>query len=185
MRPLLCTLIAAALTFPTLGGCASYRYDVVPAMASPDSEGMTVLNDRDLVVPAAPARLRLRQAESRSVLIVENPTDTELSLDGSASAIVDPLGQSRAIAGQLIPPGAFVKFILPPLRDAPPTGPAFQFGVGVMVIDDTPRPAKYLDVGRSQEYWEWDGEGKIRVVLSIKQKNETTRHEILIKRTKT
>ena len=184
MRSLFCTLIAAALAIPTLGGCASYRYDVVPAVASPDDGGMTVVKNRDLVLPAAPARLRLRQVESRCVLIVENPTDTELSLDGSASAIVDPLGQSRAIAGQLIPPGAFVKFVLPPLRDAPPTGPAFQFGVGMFVVDDKPRPAKYLDIGRSQEYWEWDGEGKIRVVLSFKQKDQTFRHEIEIKRTK-
>lgn len=146
---------------------------------------MTVVKDRDLVLPAAPARLRLRQMESRCVLIVENPTDTELTLDSSASAIVDPLGQSRAMAGQLIPPGAFVKFVLPPLRDAPPTGPGFQFGVGVLVVGDQPRRAQYLDVGRSQEYWEWDGEGQIRVVLSLKQKDQTTRHEIVIKRVKT
>ena len=146
---------------------------------------MTVVKDRDLVIPAAPARLRLRQVESRCVLIVENPGDTEISLQGGASAIVDPLGQSRRLAGQLIPPGAFVKFVLPPLRDAPPAGPAFQFGVGMVVSASEPRHAQFLDVGRSQEYWEWDGEGQVRVILSLKQKDQTFRHELLLKRTKT
>ncbi|HEX8323083.1 MAG TPA: hypothetical protein VF595_04140 [Tepidisphaeraceae bacterium] len=183
MRLLLATLTSFTLLLVS-SGCTRYRYDMVPAMGSPDPTPTTIRKDQDLVLPAAPARLRLRQVESRCVLLIENPTDTEISLDGSASAIVDPLGQSRAIASQLLPPGAFMKLILPPLRDAPPAGPAFQFGVGVLVQSDEPRPAQYLDVGRAQDYWEWKGEGRVRVVLTLKQKDQSFRHEFLLLRTK-
>ena len=104
--------------------------------------------------------------------------------------IVDPLGQTRAIATQLIPPGAFTKLILPPLRDAPPAGPAFQFGIGVLAagsppaVSDAPRSAAMLDVGRAQDYWEWDDAKPIRLVLTFKQKDQTTRHEFTLRRTK-
>jgi hypothetical protein len=182
MRRLLCTLVLST-ALSTMLGCASYRYEISPAEDKSDSETMLVVKNQDLVVPAPPARLRLRQVESRCVLMIENPGDSEIMLDGPGSAIVDPLGQSRAIAGQLIPPGAFVKLVLPPLRDAPPAGPAFQFGVGMQVLNDEPRPVQYLDVGRSQEYWEWDADRPIRLVLSFKQKDQTFRHAYVLTRT--
>lgn len=185
MRNPLCT-VASIFLLLLAGGCTSYRYDVSPesADASMDASALEVLKDRDLVIPAAPARLRLRQVESRCVVLIENPTDAEINLESSGSAVVDPLGQSRGIAGQLIPPGAFVKLILPPLRDAPPAGPLFQFGVGMQVRSDEPRPVQYLDVGRSQDYWEWDGNGPVRLVLTLRQKNETFRHAFVLRRTK-
>lgn len=165
-------------------GCASYRYEISPAEDKSDSEIMLVVKNQDLVVPAPPTRLRLRQVESRCVVLIENPTDSEIMLDGPSSALVDPMGQSRAIAAQLIPPGAFVKLILPPLRDAPPAGPAFQIGFGMMVMGDEPRPVQYLDTGRSQEYWEWDTDRPVRLVLSFKQKDQTFRHAYVLTRTK-
>ncbi|MGC4032057.1 MAG: hypothetical protein QM754_10050 [Tepidisphaeraceae bacterium] len=176
-------------------GCVSYRYDLTAVDAAPATNPTDfaaagvptqVVKDRDLVIPANPARLRLRQVESRCVLMIENPTDAEITLDGNASAIVDPLGQSRYVATQLIPPGAFVKFVLPPLRDQPPTGPQFQLGIGMWASADadTPRPARYLQTGRPAEFWEWDGEGKIRIVLTLKQGDQTTRHTFVLTRVK-
>ena len=184
MTPSRTLAILLPLILVWAGGCASYRYDVVP----PAGATLTVAKDRDLVVPADPASLRVRQHESRCVVIIENPTTQPISLDAAGSAIVDPYGESRSIASQLIPPGSFTKLILPPYDERPRNNSGLQFGIGVMVDAgdlDQPRKAQMLQSNApKQEYWEWDGEGEIRLILSLKQESTSTRPEMVIRRTK-
>jgi hypothetical protein len=185
------TLPAISACFALLlsAGCASYRYDI----AAPDTPDRQVRKDADLVIPATPAELRLRQVDSRCVLLVRNPTTQPFSIDGSTSAIVDPKSQSRAIGGQLIPPGSFAKFIVPPMQQAEPRGPEFRIGIGVgMQVQGPPAPteprqAVYLQSGAGpMEYWEWDGPGSIRLILAIKSDGQPapTRYEFVLTRSK-
>ncbi|MBC7785215.1 MAG: hypothetical protein H7144_15375 [Burkholderiales bacterium] len=167
-----------------LGGCTSYEYQFVPA----ESQPLTVRTDEDLVVQAAPARLRLRQEKSRCVLVVENAGSDTFAVDSAGSAIVDPSGQSRAIAPRLLPPGSYFKLILPPLREVEPRGPEFRIGLG-MQVDAAPRQDAvkpiYLAIAPgATEFWEWDGDGEVRIVLALKQNEETKRHHFLLRRFK-
>jgi len=172
--------LAIAL-FLILSGCTNYRYDVLGA----DGSAVPVAKDRDLIVPAAPANLRFRQVESRCVLMVENPTTQPIALDGAASTIVDPKGESLAIASQLIAPGSFTKFILPPYDERPRNDSGFQFGFGVIVDAQDRRPLNLLQInGPKQEFWNWDSAGEIKLILSLRQDDKPTRHEVVLRRTR-
>jgi len=166
-----------------LTGCTTWHYDV----SDPVGASKSVTKDADLVIPAPPGEVRVRQVESRCVFMIENPTTQPITLDGSNSAIVDPTGQTRVLAGQLIPPGAFVKLVLPPIEEYEPRGPEFRIGFGMQVsapTQDTVR-AQYLMSGASpMEYWNWSGSGSIRVILTLSQEQVSKRHEFLITRTK-
>ncbi|HEY0010035.1 MAG TPA: hypothetical protein VGB55_15010 [Tepidisphaeraceae bacterium] len=167
-------------------GCTSYRYE---AQVPPEAP-MAVVKKVDLVLPAGPVELRFRQVESRCVLLVTNRQSEPVQIDGNASALVDPKGQSHPVAGQLIPPDSHVKFVLPPLRDVNPRGPAFQIGFGVLVNADlpdsqSPREALYLSSAASGDgYWEWSGSGEIRLTLALVHQEQRTTHHILIRRIK-
>jgi len=162
-----------------ISGCANYRYEIT---AGP-GQTSEVLKDRDLVIPAAPAELRLRQVESRCVVLVTNPTTQPITIDGGSSTIVDPKGQSRAVASMLIAGNSYRKLILPPMRDYDPQGPQVHLGLGFMVNAATVRTPQYLDVDLpAQEYWEWDGAGSIHLILTLRQNDQSTRHEWTITR---
>lgn len=165
-----------------LGGCVSYQFDVT----TPDGGALQVMKDQDLVIPADPVRLRLRQVESRCVLIIDNPGNDPVTLDGSASTIVDPTGQSRPMATQLIAPGSYIKLILPPLHPYDPRGPRVTFGFGMFVDAQPERQATYLDIDPTgQDDWDWPGEGTVRLILSLKVKDQTSHHEITLRKIKT
>lgn len=157
---LLCTFIS---------GCASYQYQIV----APDGSSRIVPVDQDLTLDASPARLQMRIVENRCVVLIQNPQDKPISLEGGQSALVDPNGRSRVIASQLIPPGAHVKLVLPPLREyVQPRGPQIGIGFGMRVDaadhTDAPVRARYLQIGAGpMEYWEWDGAGVVSLVLSF------------------
>jgi hypothetical protein len=148
-----------------LAGCTSYRYDAAVGGNPP----MAVQKETDLVLPAGLVELRLRQVESRCVLLVVNRNDADVTLVGEKSALVDPRGQSHAVGGQLIPPNSHVKFVLPPLRDTTPSGPTIGIGFGVLVENDAPRNALYLTTSPVPDYWDWPGEGEIRLTLSVRK----------------
>ena len=166
-----------------IGGCTSYRYSV-----DTGENVLLVKKDQDLVLRADPAELRLRQVESRCVVLVANPTSQPFEIDGGGSAIVDPRGQSRGIAPQLVPPGSYVKYVLPPLRDQAPRGPSFGIGLGVLVqapATGEMRKPVYLDIGpRNMEYWEWDGAGTVKLILSLKQNRQMQQHTFVLRREK-
>ncbi len=177
-RTALLSIIGLLLT-----GCASYRYDV----AGPDGSAKTVRKDADLVIPAEPAEIRVRQVENRCVFMIENPTTQPVSLDGANSAVVDPTGQSRALAGQLIPPGAYLKLVLPPMAEYEPRGPEFRIGFGMQVSapqEESVKAHYLMSAAGPMEYWEWSGAGSIRLTLSLVQEQVSRRHEFTITRTK-
>ncbi len=167
-----------------LVGCTSYQYEI----STPNGPSRSITKDEETIIPANPAELRLRQVDSRCVLLIGNSSKELLSLQPAGCAIVDPAGQSRAIAARVIPPGSHLKLVLPPIREVEPRGPVFGIGVGMQVDAssiDQPREAQYLSSGNdSQEYWEWNGAGTIKLFLSIKQNESETKHEFVITRRK-
>ena len=171
-------LIPLVAVLGLLSGCKSYQY----AVSSGDGGYSQVLKEKDLVVPADPARLRLRQVSSHCVVLIDNPTTQPIALDGGQSTIVDPKGQSRQIAGQMIAGGSFVKLILPPIQERD-SQPAVHFGIGFLVDAERPRTPMYMDVNPpSMEYWDWDGTGAIRLILTLRQGDQSTRHEFTVRR---
>jgi hypothetical protein len=170
-----------------VGGCASYQYQIV----APDGSARIVPKEGDLRLAASPAELQLRQVDSRCVVLIQNPTTQPISLNGAQSAVVDPTGRSRVIASQLIPPGAYVKLVLPPLREhVEPRGPqiGIGFGMRVQVPENTQTSvfAQYLQIGAGpMEFWEWAGEGTASLVLSLSETNRPpTSHTVRIERSK-
>jgi hypothetical protein len=176
---LLCTIGVFCLL---AAGCTSYRYEI----AAPDGSSKVVSKDADLVIPAPPGEVRVRQVDSYCVVMIENPTTRPVTLDGGESTLVDPGGQARAVATQLVPPGAFTKIVLPPLRQVQPRGPEFRIGFGMQVLapasTDEPVVARYMQYAGPVEYWEWSGEGSVRLILGLRQDDQLVHHQFLIQR---
>lgn len=165
-------------------GCTNYRYEVADASGSRKSIGKNAATHWS----ADPVEFSFQQSENRVAMIVTNIGKDDLTLDGPRSTIVDPSGQSRAIQSQFLPTGAHVKFILPPLRKYDPQGPRFMIGVGTgfrVEAKQTDAPI-YLDVAQTgNEFWTWDGEGSIKIVLSLTDSHQqTVRRELLLRRYK-
>lgn len=184
MRPILLFLLASVLI-----GCTNYRYDVT------DSSGSlkTVRKDASIEWPADPVAFSFKQTEDRVVMLVTNTGKEDLTLEGQRSTIVDPNGQSRALQPQFLPVGAHVKYILPPLRVRYPRGPTWSIGVGTgfrveapQAIPEDAHPPVYLDVSTTgDEYWQWDGEGSIRIVLNfVDPHGQSIRRELELRRYK-
>jgi hypothetical protein len=172
-------------------GCASYEYDIT----RPQELARHVGTKDDVVLQRPPLEYRLLSADSRLVMRIYNPQDTPVTLLGDRSSIVDPQGQSHPLLGQTMAPHSFVKLILPPLRPRiERSGPSLEFGVGGIfasrhhprlreyeAIDGPEYLAVYDDAGT---YWDWAGEGEIRLTLVFQQGEQTFEHEFVIDRRK-
>ena len=173
MRPIVLPLLLLLTA-----GCATYEFDLV----EPADLRAHVGRKATTTVPVDPLVYRLRAAEGRLVMWIDNPTSDPIQLVGERSTVVDPRGESHPVVGRTIAPGSFVKLIFPPLRPRlERVGPTFGVGVGVGVSDarrygrrelmgihdpwdDGPRYAVVYDDSRSL-YYDWKGEAAIRVSL--------------------
>lgn len=147
-----------------LVGCSSYTYQ----LTEPADARREILKDAALVLPFPPLEYRLERVESHVVVFVHNRGQQNVSLNGNKSVIADPSGQSHAVASQLIPPGNFVKLVLPPLPGyREPHGPQFQIGIGTgfrvdaaTAVDQPVYLAAYAD-----DDWDWKS-GTVRLTLA-------------------
>ena len=182
-------LIPVLLLF--LIGCARYEYDIT----RPADLAMHVGTKADAVAQRSPLEYRFRTAENRLVMSIYNHTDDTIQFVGDRSSLVDPDGQSHPLRSQPIAPQSFIKLILPPYRPTfQRTGPTFGIGVGTHVgdrrgpyYDDDPfydEPQYLTVIDDSAIYWEWSGEGQIRLMMVFTRKEETFNHEFVIRRVK-
>jgi hypothetical protein len=104
MRTALLPLLALFLT-----GCAEYQYDLVQPPALARHVGPT-----QTVVPDGPLVYRLQSYDSYLIMLIENPSNGPIRLDGERSVIIDPQGESHPLLTQIIAPHTFIKLILPP-----------------------------------------------------------------------
>lgn len=164
--------------------CAKYEYDVIqPKVAEPHVDPK-----HDVAYDAGPVSYRFTNYDSRLVVRIYNQTEDKLEIAGSHSAVVDPTGQSHPVPTQPIPPHAFVRLVLPPVRPQFVTngGPAVygpglnrgEFGFGGYY--DEPRTYTLRDDG--QTYWDWDGETTARLTVTIRQGARETTQEFTLGR---
>jgi hypothetical protein len=185
---LLLSLLALVLL---CAGCASYEYDIT----RPSELARHVGTKDDVVLQRPPLEYRLVTMENRLIMRIYNPNDEPITLLGDRSSVVDPQGQSHPLLSQTMAPHSFIKMILPPLRPrVERVGPSIEFGVGGMIssrhyprlreydaIDGPNYLAVYDDTAG---YWEWSGEGEIRLTLTFQQGDRTFDHEFVIARRK-
>jgi hypothetical protein len=174
-------------------GCARYEYDITrPAelAAHIGSKAYTTFQ-RDLF------EYRMRAAEDRLVVEIQNQTDDPIQLLGDRSSVVDPDGQSHPLRSQPIAPRSFVKLIIPPYRPVVrQEGPTFGIGVGTYgdrrhhpegfeEIDSYDRQPQYMTVVEDNAlYWDWKGEGQVRMMLTFERKEQMFTQEFVIRRVK-
>lgn len=183
LRPLAFSLLLAGL----LTGCTTYEYDVLQARAPgvtipPPMTGNEPSNRAgtkdDLIIDIDPIRYYCRSVDNRLVIRAFNRSADTVQLVGVRSAVVDPSGQARPIRSQSIPPGAFVKLILPPVRPEFVSdggvrigggygyGPGLsrsEFGVGY--YDGYEGPARYTLRDAGDVYWDWKSETEAKLIL--------------------
>ena len=185
MRSLLILLGLSGLMWLSTG-CAKYEYDIL----EPQDHAGHIGSKSDHDVTVEPLMYRLRAYDNRLVMRIYNETDDPIHLQGDRSFVVDPEGQSRPLRSQTIAPRSFIKLIFPPVRPYWNTGPSVGFGVGYVASSSdckgsnanvVYRPAFYdqpryysLDDG-GVVYWDWRGEGSVRVTLVYQREgaNET------------
>jgi hypothetical protein len=186
-----CALLLITL-FVLVTGCTTYEFDVT----RPPELATHVARNQDAVLTREPLVYRLRAVENRLVMNIENGTDEPIQLAGDQSTVVDPDGQSHPLRSQAIAPHSFAKLILPPMRPVIRSGPTFGIGVGAHVgyhpgYDDFhddwyhDHPQYFTVVDDNAIYWEWRGEGDIRLMLVFLGKDgESFSHEFVIRRVK-
>ncbi len=185
------------------GGCATYEYDVI---RPPEVGHIGQKEWKSVTLDDAAVEYRLRSANNHLVMDVFNRADDEtLKLIGDDSAAVDPKGESHPFKSRTIPPGSYIRLILPP---PPPTirrsGPTFGFGVGVgtlgsryrrsefgygRVYDDDfydPGPTYYAVYDYSDStLWQWEGDRTdVKLILIFERGKERLHHELLLRRIK-
>jgi hypothetical protein len=177
-----------------LVGCARYEYDVV----RPVELSQHVGTKEDVVLQRDPLEYRLRTVENRLVMRIYNHTDDPMTLVGPRSSVVDPGGQSHPLPMLTLAPRSFIKLIFPPQPAViQSTSPTFGIGIGGSFGDarrrgypydpeyglaDGPRYFTVYDDG--QLYWDWDGEGDIRLNLVFERNGKFFEHEFVIARRK-
>ena len=203
LRPL--ALLPSAFILAFASGCARYEYDVLePA----DLAGHVGANSWVSLRRQGDLEYRLRTADDRLVMLVYNRGGATVKLLGEDSALVDPRGESRPVAGATLPPGSYVKRIFPPPRPRVERyGPSIGIGIGAGYgggygrhrhgfhrhghrfgsdFYDPVEPRYYTVYDPSdRRYFAWPGGTSVRLLLTFEREGgETVRHEFLVRRTR-
>lgn len=171
--------LALPLMACMLGGCAHYRFDIV----SPENLRRPIPQDSTLVIRLSPMEYRMQAVENHLVIRVFNISSDPIRFLGDQSTIVDPGGQSHAMYGQAIAPGAYMKLILPPMVEYVAYYPYTTVGVGFgygwhhrfyggwhgaywydPLWDE---PAYVPAYEPNQPYWRWYGPGDVKLMLTF------------------
>lgn len=120
----------------TLGGCATYEYQIVQPADLAGHIGGSVHE-----VKIDPLVYKMQSYQNHLVVQIFNPTGDAVQLIGEQSSVVTPDKQSIPMQSQAIAPGSYAKLVLPPLRaEIQPTGPSIGIGLGMRV--DASGPAE-------------------------------------------
>jgi hypothetical protein len=178
-----------------LSACTRYEYDIVhpPDLA-------THISKQEVSVPREPLLYRMQVVDNHLVMLIDNPTDDPYQLLGEQSTVVDPGGQSHPLRPMAIAPHSFGKLIIPPVspRYYYPYNSGFGVGVGTVIVHDhrhhfVDDPDYFVDeeprylavVDDNLLYWDWKGEGQIRMTLMFQRRDEKPfAHDWVISRSK-
>jgi hypothetical protein len=165
-----------------LAGCAHYDFNLV----KPEQFAATVGKKDDTPVTVDPLEYRFRNVDNFLVVRIKNPTGDPIQLLGDRSSAVDGRGEAHPLRSQTIPPGAYVKVIVPPPRPtAYDPGPHFGFGLGVIgragrgfgglydpLFYDEPRVYTLYDEGNNY-YWDWRGNTSVKLTFTFERGGKT------------
>jgi hypothetical protein len=186
-------LLPLALSALAGGGCVRYELDVV----QPQDLAGPVPSNKPVELPIEPLVYQLQTAEDRLVVIIHNDTDDAVKLLGDDSYVVDPKGESHPLPTRAIASRSATKLILPPVPPTIRSQPAFGIGFGVGLssagyrrrghflhnYDDFHTPRYYTVEDDGTTYWDWGGEGPIRLRFVYEQGSERVVHNLeLIRR---
>jgi hypothetical protein len=180
-----------------LGGCASYEYDLV----RPEAHAGHIGTKESQRITMDNVEYVMKSSNDHLVIDAYNRGEEPMKLIGDDSTAIDPKGESHPLRSRTIPPGSFVRLILPP---PPPqiqrSGPTFGFGVGVVGsrfhhrdfgyggINDfyEPGPTYYAVYDSSDAtLWRWEGDRTdARLILVFDRGKEPIRHDFLFRRVK-
>jgi hypothetical protein len=161
------------LLTPFLGGCV-YQFNLV----KPEKFAANISRKEDTVVDLDPMQYRFRVVDNFLIVRIKNPTSDPIQLLGDRSSAIDSHGEAHPLRSQMIPPGAFVKVIIPPPRPtAYDSGPSFGFGIGVIGRAgrgfgglyeplDEPRTFTLYDAGNNY-YWDWKPNSSVRLIFTF------------------
>lgn len=193
-------LLPVVLAFLASPGCTRYDYELV----SPPGAAQPVGRKAPARVELDPVVYELLAREDRLVMIVRNEADVPVKLAGEDSYVVDPEGESHPLPTRTIAPRATTKLIFPPMSAAPrPRGPVFGVGVGVGLSSAGPPEQGHFAAGARDDfglapaapqyysvepdetaYWDWRGEGTIRMRLVYEQEDRRVTHDLVFERRK-
>jgi hypothetical protein len=182
-----------------LAGCKSYHYQIT----APPEAATTIPPKQTRTISMPPIEYVMQTREGRLVIQVYNRGQDVLRLAGAESYVVDSRGETHPLPDGTIAPGAYIKFIIPPLAGGTYGTTSFGVGVGVGIHGAAPQADEtaeasaalsqtqsaataapmYLQVAPGM-HWEWRGEGQIRLSLLYLQPDQSFRHEFVISRQK-
>jgi hypothetical protein len=188
------------------GGCARYEYDIVQP---PELAAHVGANSWVVLRRGNDLEYRLRTADNRLVMLIDNRGERPVKLLGADSFVVDASGESHPLYSSTIPPGTYVKRIFPPplptmQRNGPTVGVGVGAGyVGAMHVGHAHYPYHYPYPHHSlayddlepryytvydpndRTYFDWPAEATVRFLFAFQREGEDTfRHEFLIRRRK-
>jgi len=174
------------------GGCAHYEYDLLqPAkLHAGTKEAASAKID--------PLRYDLITVENQLVMMIHNPTEQPIVLQGDKSYVIEPSGRSCYLRGMSIAPGSYAKYIFPPPKPYVQDPGGFRIGVGTNIETaggfrngagmgggyetGGPQPVRNLD---ESYYWTWDGEGTVKFhFVFLSNDKDSFTHDLVIQRTK-
>jgi hypothetical protein len=177
----------------SISGCAKYEFNLV----QPADRSQHIGAKTDAVVAIDPLEYRLRAVDGRLVMRIFNPTEDPIELIGPKCTVVDPKGQSHPLRSETMAGGSFIKLIFPPMRPRvyqPYYGPTIGVGVGYSArgacrpfrYQPMPSTPRYFTVYDESDtyYWDWKGEGEVRIALVFRRGDKEFRHEFLFRRVK-
>lgn len=188
MKTIFCTLLLLCLA----SGCAKYEYDIMqPADLAQH------IGSEPAEVAVDPLMYSLQAYDNRLVVLVRNPTEDAITLQGSRSVVVTGDGQSHPLQERTIAPGTYIKLIFPPLRPRiERVGPSIGIGVGGTIslndgrnrtippaVDTEPRYLAVYD-DNNAVYWDWDGDSAVTFTFSFMRNEDTFSHTFVIQRGK-
>lgn len=169
-----------------IAGCAHYQFN----LQQPAQYAVTVTTKADVTVNVDPLQYIFRGIEDELVVRIKNPTTEPIELLGNQSSAIDVSGEAHPLRSQTIPPGAFIKIIVPPLRPTDyNTGPDIGFGFGLIgrvdrgyvedrtapYVYDDPRTLTMSDEG-SNFYWNWQANTTAKLIFTYQRHGEALHH---------
>jgi hypothetical protein len=174
-----------------LAGCTQYEFVITEP-----AEHAGRLTRQERTIERDPLIYHLVDQSNRLGVRIENPTDDAIELQGEASYVVTPDGESQPLRSGTIAPHTWSGFTVPPVVREYRSSGSVGFGIGVgtfghdgggfIGVGHDPFYDDFAYVPRDTPVWTWKT-GLVRVHLVYERQGEpkqTFEHDFTIERRK-